>query len=209
MDHVTPGQNMPVLLGQRLCLNFINTVDVRHSDHPREYLTSYAALVAWAHHADTLTEYQMQQLLQIAAHAPETAERVLQQARLLREALYRIFIAQVHRTSPPHDDVATLNSAVARAMSYARMIPSADGFVWGWVDEPHKLDRMLWPVVRSAMELLTSQERHRVRECLGDDGCGWLFLDTSKNRSRRWCSMAGCGNRAKARRHYQRHRASL
>ena len=65
-------------------------------------------------------------------------------------------------------------------------------------------DRILWPVARSAGELLISDKLDRVRQCADDRGCGYLFVDTSRNRSRRWCSMESCGNRAKAHRHYQR-----
>jgi predicted RNA-binding Zn ribbon-like protein len=65
----------------------------------------------------------------------------------------------------------------------------------------------MWPVVHSAAELLTSPHLDRVRQCADDRGCGFLFFDTSRNGSRRWCSMESCGNRAKARRHYQRTKA--
>jgi predicted RNA-binding Zn ribbon-like protein len=64
----------------------------------------------------------------------------------------------------------------------------------------------LWPIVLAAAELLTSAGRARVRECAAH-GCGWLFLDTSRSQRRRWCTMASCGNRAKARRFYERTRA--
>ncbi len=88
---------------------------------------------------------------------------------------------------------------------YRRCGLEQDGEGWGWVDagEP-ALDQMLGPVARSAVELLTSGRRARVRECEGANGCGWLFIDTSKNGRRRWCDMKVCGNRAKARRHRQR-----
>jgi predicted RNA-binding Zn ribbon-like protein len=88
------------------------------------------------------------------------------------------------------------------------VLPTQPGFAWTWPDEEElDLARLLWPVARSAAELLTSPDRQLVRECLGDN-CGWLFLDTSKNHRRTWCSMQGCGNRAKARRHYARRTTS-
>ncbi|MCL6613391.1 MAG: CGNR zinc finger domain-containing protein [Firmicutes bacterium] len=79
------------------------------------------------------------------------------------------------------------------------------GFAWKWGGEGKALDRMLWPVVRSAAELLISGDRERVRECAAE-GCGWLFLDASRNTRRKWCAMTSCGNRAKARRYYERKR---
>ncbi len=66
------------------------------------------------------------------------------------------------------------------------------------------LDTVLWSVARSSAELLISEDLMRVKECPENDGCGWLFVDTSRNHKRRWCDMEGCGNRAKARRHYER-----
>ncbi|MGH7124521.1 MAG: CGNR zinc finger domain-containing protein, partial [Stellaceae bacterium] len=79
------------------------------------------------------------------------------------------------------------------------------GFTWAWDDEP-ALDRMLWPIVRSATQLLTAAELSRVKQCAGR-GCSWLFLDTSKNGSRRWCEMEVCGSRSKARAYYARRKA--
>lgn len=92
-------------------------------------------------------------------------------------------------------------------MGQARVLAVGPGFAWTWPEEAADLARPLWPVARSAAELLTSPDLGRVHECLGDN-CGWLFLDTSRNRRRTWCSMEGCGNRAKARRHYARRRAT-
>jgi predicted RNA-binding Zn ribbon-like protein len=78
-------------------------------------------------------------------------------------------------------------------------------FFWGWAGRT--IDRPLWAIVRSAADLLVSDDRTQLRECSADD-CHWLFLDTTRNRSRQWCSMTSCGNRAKARRHYARGRSA-
>ncbi len=85
-------------------------------------------------------------------------------------------------------------------------MPAGGGFAWEWDAGGDVLARPLWALARSAADLLTSPRLSRVRECPGEDGCGWLFLDTSKNGSRRWCSMQGCGSRAKARRYAGRRR---
>ena len=125
----------------------------------------------------------------------------------VREALYRVFSAVAAGATAPAGDLATLNEALADGFAHSRLEPDGDGYHWAWQIDPPALDRMLWPVLRSAVDLLTSGELDRVKECPGLDDCGWLFFDTSKNGSRRWCSMEGCGNRAKGRRHYQRTRA--
>lgn len=194
------------LVGGALCLDFANTVDWHASaEHQQDYLVAYPDLVAWSQHAGILTEDEAQALLAEAARRPERAAAALARAIALREALYRVFVA-VTRGEPAADDgLALLNAAVADALARLRLRPEGDGFGWAWASEGATLERMLWPVARSAAELLTSPRLGRVRQCAGGP-CGWLFLDTSKNGSRRWCSMAGCGNRAKARRHYARRR---
>jgi len=191
------------LVGGRLCLDFANTVDWHASDHPREWLTGFSDLAAWSRHAGALTEGQARSLVRAAESGAEEAASVLERAITLREALYRIFSAIAARRSVEPADLATLNTALATALMHLRVIPADEGFTWDWAAGQGELDRMLWPVAWSAARLLTSKDLDRVRECPGD-GCGWLFLDTSKNRTRKWCSMESCGNRAKARRHYRK-----
>jgi predicted RNA-binding Zn ribbon-like protein len=197
--------------GVALCLDFINTVEWRKSDRPVEHLRDYADVVAWARHTERtsgalLSEQEAVRLLHAAERQPERARAALVEAITVREALYRLFRAIARNQTPAEDDLATLNRALARAMAHGRITRLASGYAWMWADETH-LDRVLWPVVRSAMELLTAGDLSRVSEC-ADEWCGWLFYDTSKNRIRRWCSMQSCGNRAKARRHYARLRGA-
>ncbi len=196
------------LLGGRLSLEFANTVDWHASDQPVEYLTSYAALVAWSRHAGTLDERQAAQLLDVAARRGTEADALRERAIRLREAVYRIFVAVSAGLPAPDDDLGVLNVELSRMMANSRIVPAGHGFDWDWAGSEGALDRVLWPVVRDAADLLTSGDLARVGHC-ADDRCGWLFFDTSRNRSRRWCSMDDCGNRAKARRHYERSRASV
>lgn len=84
-----------------------------------------------------------------------------------------------------------------------KLVKKPGGFQWDWRENKGELDRLLWPVIQSAGDLMISNEVNRTREC-EDDTCEWLFIDRSKNHSRRWCDMSDCGNRAKARRHYAR-----
>jgi len=101
-------------------------------------------------------------------------------------------------------DLTALNAAISLAYPHLQLVASGAEFAWGWTGAEDDWARMLWPVVRSAAELLTSPLLTRVRECADEQGCGFLFFDLTRNRSRRWCSMESCGNRAKARRHYKR-----
>ena len=132
---------------------------------------------------------------------------MLEQARELREAIYRIWVAEAHQELPPVEDVELLNSVLARALSHQRLDREGDRYALNWRDDD-ALESILWRVVKSAAELITSEEAKLVRQCeaFATSDCAWLFIDETRNRSRRWCSMASCGNRAKARRHYHRTR---
>lgn len=198
------------LVGGALCFDFTNTLDGRGGAGANiiEYLRDYSDLVAWGRHTHILTDAEAAQLYAAAARHPDEAAAVFRRAIDLRETLYRLFVAVAHDRDSAPADLAALNDALAEAMRHAHISQTPQGFVWDWLDvAPTVLARTLWPVARSAAEVLTSQAVQRVRECPGSD-CGWLFVDTSKNHSRRWCDMDSCGNRAKARRHYTRKRSS-
>jgi predicted RNA-binding Zn ribbon-like protein len=185
-------------------LDFVNTVSgyVRGTLHGDRFQT-YADLVAWSLQHGLLDEDRARRLLATAAKHPRMASGVLERARALRMAIYRVFTAASHDRSPEPEALDGINTELAGAMSNARIEAGADGFRWGWRATGADLDRVLWPIARSAADLLVSEKLERVHSCEGET-CGWLFLDTSKNHSRRWCSMSDCGNTAKARRHYHR-----
>lgn len=193
------------LPGDRPCLDFVHTAEWRETATPEEYLTTYADLVEWSQRAELVREGEANRLLAAAALRPVDAAAVLGRAIALREAMYRIVLAATQEHPAEPADLATLNGALAGALIHLRIVPAGAAYTWAWAGDNDALDRMLWPVVRSAADLLASEELRHVRKCAGE-GCGWLFLDTSKNQSRRWCTMETCGNRAKARRHYQRTR---
>lgn len=195
------------LTGGRLCLDFANTVSDRPSERPNEHLNSYNAFVSWGRQAGAIDGKEARRLLAEALRHPAEAEATLQRAIKLRETLYRTFFALARRRPPAVDDLEGLNSALPLALARLRLAASADGFAWEWAREETALDRVLWPVLRSAAELLASRDRLAVRAC-ASESCLWLFMDTSKNKSRRWCDMRTCGNRSKARRHYQRKKAA-
>ncbi len=194
------------LVGGRLCLDFVNTVSTHDEAMRREYLTVYHDLVAWGRHAQALTDHEADVLLHNAGHHPILAAAALERAVTLRETIYRIFSAIVENRDPEETDVAAMNAAVGEAFSRLGIAPSASRFEWTWVRDEDELDRILWPIVRSATDLLTSTDLGRVRQC-ARQGCDWLFLDLSKNQSRRWCSMDMCGSRVKSRQYYYRKKA--
>ena len=193
------------LTGGALCLDLANTLEYRPTARPVDYLRSFGDLLAWGEQAGAVAPAQAETLRRIAVRRRPAAGAVLKRARALRETLFTIFAAVAMRRAPPEAALASLNAALAGALRHARIAGAGRRFRWTWNNQRGDLDRILWPVIRSAAELLVDERLDRVREC-GADNCAWLFLDTSRNRTRRWCDMTVCGNRAKARRYYRRNR---
>jgi predicted RNA-binding Zn ribbon-like protein len=200
-------------VGGSLCLDFVNSVRGRISRSAShavkdyadrvvgERLDSYAALLRWATLMDVVTKREAKLLSTSASATPSKAAAVLERALSVREAMYRVFKAALEGWAPRPEDLAALNRELQIARTHERLVASPRP-AWQW-DETIALDRVLWPVVRSAGELLTSADLERVGQCPGDE-CGWLFLDTSRARRRQWCDMAQCGNLAKVRRFRQK-----
>ncbi|MFN2135815.1 MAG: CGNR zinc finger domain-containing protein [Candidatus Promineifilaceae bacterium] len=187
-----------------LCLDFANTMEWHASNNPHDKLQEFADLIAWAETAEIVSADQARLLLDLADQQPQKARAAFKRAIELREVIYRIFAAYAGQETFEAADLAAFNQALSTSMARAQVMPVADGFAWGWMEEKPDFEEILWPVVRSAANLLTSDSLGRVRQCADDRGCGYLFVDMSRNRSRRWCSMESCGNRAKAQRHYER-----
>ena len=186
-----------------VCLDFVNSVSSHLSEHPEEHLNSYSDLLEWGKQTGVLADGEALALAERANKRPTESVEVLGQALTLRQAIYAIFSAVAAGKEVPPESLLVLNDALQRALTYLTVRQEGESLIWAWGGKGDELDRMLWPVARSAANLLVEGELARVRECAGDT-CGWLFLDASKNRSRRWCDMSDCGNRAKARRHYHR-----
>lgn len=190
-----------------LCLDFANTVEWHASDQPEDLLNDFSDLIAWGVAAGLLLPDQAKGLLQNAESQPAEAAALFEKAIRLRESIYRIFSSFTEKGSVNSDDLTFLNEVLSKSMSHLGVVPFAQGFILEWMESPDGPDQILWSVARSAGELLTSDKLDRVSQCADDRGCGYLFVDTSRNKSRRWCSMESCGNRAKARRHYKRQKA--
>ena len=193
----------PKLLGGALCLDFVNTVEWRGTPQPSERLADYGELLIWAEAAETIGRKARLRLEAAAKRHPEAAAAALAEAIALRETLADLFTADAPRPAL----LDRLNAWLARAPERRRVTASSQGYGWAAAQAGEDFVSPLWPVVWSAADLLVSGQAARVRAC-GDKRCAWLFLDASRGRRRRWCSMEGCGNRAKARRHYRRHRAA-
>ncbi|HTE46969.1 MAG TPA: CGNR zinc finger domain-containing protein [Gemmatimonadaceae bacterium] len=191
-----PADASPRTIGGHIALDFSNTVAWRLRDTREERLPSYAALVTWAREAGTLGLAQAQQLLRTAARQPRPALAALRRARALREAIFDIGGALGRHHTPSDASVAAVHAAHLSALRGARLSWNGIHCDVTWDERHADLDRPWWPVALAAAELLASNELRRVRMCAGV-GCGWLFLDESRNNSRRWCASGDCGNRAR------------
>jgi predicted RNA-binding Zn ribbon-like protein len=186
------------LIAGNLSLDFVNTLNGHGLVQGHEYLHDFRDLVLWSRHAGLLSAPEAARTLRAAASHPLGAEREFHEAIRLRECLFRVFASRVHGSSPNTEDVRSIEAVWRDGQRHMQLVSSARGYTLGWDDHP-----VLEPIARrlctSGVRLLTSPDIKRIRMCSGD-ACDWLFLDTSRNHLRRWCSMDECGNRAKMRR---------
>jgi predicted RNA-binding Zn ribbon-like protein len=167
-------------------------------------LNSYFDLLDWGEAAEIIGEQQADALRRHATRSQVQARAALRRAKVLREALYRIFSAIAEERQPSAADVSLLDSFDKQAMSHRRIgRQEGGGFGWQWRTDGADLDLALWQVAKAGAELLTSDFVYNVRACAAER-CRWLFVDTSRNQKRRWCDMRICGNRAKAQNFYKR-----
>ena len=195
------------LLAGWLCLDFINSIENRAGHPPEDFLTSYLDLARWAQHAGLIDDATATRLIALAADESQ-AQAALDQALALRATMHRVFLAIAVGNDPEPVDLERLRHAYTDAMSEAILVATEERFAWDWPSDAPHLEQPLWPVVRSAIRLLTQGDLSRIKVCENPYGCGWLFYDSSKNGSRRWCSMEGCGSQVKMRLQYAKHRAT-
>ncbi len=198
----SPSAEAFELSGGELCLDFANTWGDRERP-ATDRLGTYGDLLAFARAACGFQAADLEALHAQAKAHPARALAALRRALSLRETLYRLFSTQAHGKTPTADDLEQLNARLGAALAHLQLEPRDVGYHWTWSGVSEHLEAPLWPILRSAADLLASARLPQVRECHGAQ-CTWLFLDLSRAHSRRWCSMASCGNRAKARRHHQR-----
>jgi predicted RNA-binding Zn ribbon-like protein len=177
---------LPLVAGP-LCLNFTNTASGRGTDTHQDHLRAYNDLLAWSLHAGALSP--------------------LRRVVVRRECLHVIGTAIAAGEAPPAGTVAAFEAAMAQAAKSGRLTWNGKNFTWGLDTKTPDLELPLWPIIRSAGEVLVTAPLERLKTCAGVH-CGWLFLDETRNGKRRWCEMEVCGSRAKMRRFRARHAAT-
>ena len=198
-DTATAAPHIYGLSGGALCLDFANTVSNRGSDAPIDRLLAYGDLLSWSEQSRAATPAQVRDLARLAAAHPSAARDALARAVEVREALYRLFATASAKKRPRPADLALVNEQIPVAFRRSRLATAGDHYAFRVEAAADDLLSPLAPVIKSAVDLLTSPSLDRVRTCAADT-CEWLFLDMTKNRTRRWCDMKVCGNREKVRR---------
>ncbi len=182
-----------------LCLDFANTNAAGRKGDGADSLGCLGDLAAWLEKNAVIDAARAKSLKRLERTEPAKADRLLNRARRLREAVYKLMSdAAAEKSANPAGIDALSREAVAATKALS--IQHTEGAYRWEVTDPSP-EAATSAIALSAAALLTGPDLHRVREC-GNETCGWLFLDNSKNQSRKWCEMSSCGNKMKARRHY-------
>ncbi len=193
--------------GGALCLDFCNSGGGARRVSGSEWITSFSELIDWLEAAEAVTGGQGARLRRAGAASPRAAAQVWGRAIKFREALFRVLNVKAQGGTVAREDLSNIEAEHARAVSFARLSRSGEGYAWSLDPSASALEAAMQPLVESAVSLLTSAKLERLRRC-GRSTCYWLFIDETRNHSRRWCEMASCGNVVKVRRHRERARGA-
>jgi predicted RNA-binding Zn ribbon-like protein len=186
--------------GGHPAIDFVNTLGGTRTQPDDEFLHSYSDLVSWCELAGLLDGAAADGLRAAAATDPAAAQTALQAALGLRTHLDRVLRVSAGGHNAPAADLAAVARAYVGALRQASLAQDGGGYGWIWPDPPD-LRRPQWTIAVQAVELLQSGQLAALGTCAH---CRWLFLDRSKNHSRRWCSMNACGAADKMRRYRSR-----
>lgn len=194
--------------GGALCFHFINTVYSWTDENTHEYLDSYDTLIAWCRKVEVLSEEKRRALLEAARNNSDQAGNALRKIKQVRELLYHFFSAlaahEPQRLQP--GQLNQFNKIMGTALSRIRFTVQEGHISAGWDETETDLLAPLWPVMKSAYDILTLEDPHRIKEC---EVCGWIMLDHTKNNKRRFCSPLTCGSIEKSRKYYRKKRGTL
>lgn len=186
-----------------LCLSFANTRQWRGSDKPAETLHDSTDLLRWIETTEGLGAEAIRSAHDWAGAHPKRAARMFSKAIELREAIFRAFSAVAAGEPVASADLAVLRNALAEAPARTRLDAAGGAYAWRTPPLQPEAPDLLAPVLWSVGDLLLRAGQRRIRRCANPE-CLWLFIDESRMGTRRWCDMTSCGNRAKARRHYEK-----
>jgi predicted RNA-binding Zn ribbon-like protein len=182
-------------------LELVNTLDFRFSTQTVDLIPTYKDLLRLTTQLQMLTADQARKLGRTVGE--EEARRVVASTVELREALAKVLYGRIDETRPPAGQIQVLEKQFHAAGLHRRLLTGEAHLEWSWSGVERQAEIPLWMLAQAASDLLVSSDAELIKDC-GDPTCRWLFLDVSKNHTRRWCDMKTCGNRMKARRHHAR-----
>ena len=192
-----------LLNGGILCLDFVNTIHDRINEPERDYWVTHVHLLQWALKAGIIRPGNYEALLKHFESSSVLGPKLLKETIKVRELLYRIFHPLSSGKKIAKKDLKAFNAILSKCLSHLRLKAHDKGFSQSWQLIPGESMIVIAPVIYSAYELLLSDRLNKIKEC---SNCGWLFLDTTKNGIRRWCSMSTCGSIVKAKEWYHRNK---
>jgi predicted RNA-binding Zn ribbon-like protein len=200
-DRAAPSSRAATLalVGCELAFDFANTTSGLGGPRQLEHLRTARDIILWAHHAKIIGKRCARGLGATLGRSPRLARTLQRRTLALRASVYRIGAALAAGRPPPPRDLDALVSVHARCLTCAHLAKIEGIYAWRWHADARPIEAILGPIALSALGLLSQADLSRVKQCPGE-ACGWLFFDRTKNRSRRWCEMEVCGNRAKQRR---------
>lgn len=187
--------------GGCMCFDFVNTVHSRRQEPQHDYLTAYTDLLTLCARTETMPAKRLDTLKNFAKSNPQEANETLEEIIKYRELLYQLF-TKVAAAKPIGREVLNqFNVLLSKSLSKIRLVADGVEVEKGWNESKINLKEPVWRIIKSGYDILMEQPQERIKEC---EACGWLFLDQSKNRSRRWCNMQTCGSAYKAKKYYHR-----
>jgi predicted RNA-binding Zn ribbon-like protein len=186
-----------------LCLDFANTVDKRLSSNPEDKLSGYEELVTFGKQTGVFSLSEFRKLQREGRQDKSETSILFKQAVDLREMVFRILAPVAAGREVSEADAGALNDALKKLNAGSLVVPGPGQVAWRWVEKSNGVARLLGRIVRSAVEVLTSDDIERVKQC-GAEKCCWLFMDRSRSRNRRWCEMRTCGSQHKSKAYYKR-----
>ena len=185
------------LVAGKLALDFTNTESGRGGAEHLDHLQTATDLVVWSVHAKIVGEKDAALARRVVKDQNKQARHLIARGRLLREMIYQINSNVVAGKPPAKKLLHSLTATHAEMLATATLTPHGDNYKWAWHPKTELAAAILGPIALSALNLLVDADLSRIKQCHGNH-CGWLFFDSTKNKSRQWCDMSVCGNRAKA-----------
>lgn len=197
-EHFEPRPGTLSLVAGKLALDFANTESGRGGAEHLDHLQTAGHLVEWAAHVKIIRERDAALARRILKDQTKLARHLVARARSLRETIYQLSSNLVAGKPPAKELLHGLAAIHAEMLATATLTPHENHYEWAWHPKAELAAAILGPITLSALDLLLEADFSRIKQCHGNH-CGWLFYDSTKNKSRQWCDMSVCGNRAKAR----------